>query len=281
MVDLVLGVDGSLKAEHGTGRMMAGYVRRQYGDELYDVMREVKRLCDPQGVLNPGVIVSDDPEAHTRDFKETATVEEEVDRCVECGYCEPVCPSRDLTTTPRQRIVLRREMQRARAAGDLALLRELESEYAYDAVETCAVDGMCQVACPVSINTGDLMKRLRAEHNDGRLAARGGRSPHGTGRRHRVASLALTADQGPARPGGAAPEPVGPQADRPGHPPAVVARPARRRPAPRCAGPWPVGCRTAPHHDRAPRGRLLHGLRQRHVRAERGRPASGRRSSPV
>ncbi len=173
MVDLVLGVDGSLKAEHGTGRMMAGYVQRQYGDELYAVMREIKRLCDPLGVLNPGVIVSDDPDAHTRNFKDTPTVEEEVDRCVECGYCEPVCPSRDLTTTPRQRIVLRRELQQARAAGDLALVRELESEYIYDAVETCAVDGMCQVACPVSINTGDLMKRLRAEHHEGGVAARG------------------------------------------------------------------------------------------------------------
>jgi D-lactate dehydrogenase len=126
MVDLVLGFDGSLKAEHGTGRMMAPFVRRQYGEELHDVMKEVKKLFDPLGVLNPGVIISDDPEAHTRNVKVTPTVEEEVDRCVECGYCEPVCPSRDLTTTPRQRIVLRREMQAAAAAGDLALLHELE-----------------------------------------------------------------------------------------------------------------------------------------------------------
>ncbi len=163
MVDLVLGAGGSLKAEHGTGRMMAGYVRRQYGDELYAVMRELKTLCDPRGVLNPGVIISDDPQAHTRDLKATTTVEDEVDRCVECGYCEPVCPSKDLTTTPRQRIALRREMALARAAGDLATVGELEAAYDYDAIDTCAVDGMCQTACPLRINTGDLMKRLRAE----------------------------------------------------------------------------------------------------------------------
>ena len=172
MVDLVLANGGNLKAEHGTGRIMAPFVRRQYGDELYEVTREIKRLCDPAGLLNPGVIVTDDDQAHLRDLKVTPTVEEEVDRCVECGYCEPVCPSRDLTTTPRQRIVLRREMQRAREAGDTALLDELESEYEYDGVQTCAVDGMCSTACPVLINTGDLVRRLRAE-SVGKATAKG------------------------------------------------------------------------------------------------------------
>ncbi|WP_331377472.1 FAD-binding and (Fe-S)-binding domain-containing protein [Sinomonas humi] len=163
MVELVLAQGGTLKAEHGTGRIMAPFVRRQYGDELYEVMREVKRLLDPAGLLNPGVLLTEDPEAHLRNLKTAPTVEEEVDRCVECGYCEPVCPSRDLTLTPRQRIVLRREMADAEAAGDDALLAALRKEYEYDAVQTCAVDGMCQTACPVLINTGDLVRRLRAE----------------------------------------------------------------------------------------------------------------------
>jgi D-lactate dehydrogenase len=162
LVELVLSQGGTLKAEHGTGRIMAPFVRRQFGDELYEVMRELKALVDPDQLLNPGVLLSDDPGAHIRDLKTTPTVEVEVDRCVECGYCEPVCPSKDLTTTPRERIVLRREMARAREAGDTALLRTLEKEYEYDAVDTCAVDGMCQTACPVLINTGDLVRRLRA-----------------------------------------------------------------------------------------------------------------------
>ncbi len=163
MVDLVLGQSGSLKAEHGTGRIMAPFVRRQYGDELYDVMWELKRLIDPRGLLNPGSVLSDDPRSYLRHLKTTPTVEEEVDTCVECGYCEPVCPSRALTTTPRQRIVLRREMEAARLRGDTDLLAELERDYDYDAVQTCAVDGMCQTACPVHINTGDLVRRLRGQ----------------------------------------------------------------------------------------------------------------------
>ncbi|MDQ0095552.1 FAD-binding and (Fe-S)-binding domain-containing protein [Paeniglutamicibacter psychrophenolicus] len=163
MVDLVLGEGGSLKAEHGTGRMMAPYVRRQYGDELYSVMRELKTLLDPAGLLNPGVILDEDPQAHLRHIKVTPAVDEEVDRCVACGYCEPVCPSRNLTLTPRQRIVTLRAIETARQAGDEKLVAELEKDYTYESVETCAVDGMCQTACPVDINTGTLVKKLRAK----------------------------------------------------------------------------------------------------------------------
>ncbi|WP_104161591.1 FAD-binding and (Fe-S)-binding domain-containing protein [Arthrobacter sp. ZGTC212] len=164
MVDLVLDNGGSLKAEHGTGRIMAPFVRRQYGDELYEVMCELKALVDAPNLLNPGVIINDDPASYIADLKVAPTVEAEVDRCVECGYCEPVCPSKDLTTTPRQRIVLRREIAAAEARGDAVLAKELRKDYEYDGVQTCAADGMCVTACPVLINTGDLVRRLRREN---------------------------------------------------------------------------------------------------------------------
>jgi len=163
LVDLVLAQGGSLKAEHGTGRIMAPFVRRQYGDFLTDIMWDIKRLIDPDGILNPGVVLSDDAESYLHDLKRVPTVESEVDRCVECGYCEPTCPSKDITLTPRQRIVLRRDMAWAEERGDTELLKELRTDYDYDGVQTCAVDGMCAVACPVDINTGDLVRRLRAE----------------------------------------------------------------------------------------------------------------------
>jgi D-lactate dehydrogenase len=173
MVDLVLDAGGTLKAEHGTGRAMAPFVRRQYGDELYDVMREVKRLCDPHGVLNPGVLLADDPAAHLRSLKSVPEVDPAVDRCVECGYCEPVCPTTDATTTPRQRIALQREIALATAAGDDERRRALEADYAYAAVDSCAADSLCVTACPVTIDTGAVMKRLRGERH-GAAAQRAG-----------------------------------------------------------------------------------------------------------
>jgi D-lactate dehydrogenase len=195
LVDLVLDHDGTLKAEHGTGRMMAPFVRRQYGDELFNVMREVKELIDPQGLLNPGVLLNEDPVAHVSHLKSSPTVESEVDRCVECGYCEPVCPSRDLTTTPRQRIVLRREIARAELNGDDALVAELRRDYQYEGVDTCAVDGMCATACPVLIDTGDLTRRLRTETHGRAHQRAGSAAAHHWDGVTRAASRAMTAAQ--------------------------------------------------------------------------------------
>ena len=109
--------DGALKAEHGTGRNMAPFVETEWGGEAYAIMQQIKALADPHGLLNPGVILNADPEAHVSNLKNLPVVEAEVDKCIECGYCEPKCPSRDLTLTPRQRIVVRREMQRLKDSG--------------------------------------------------------------------------------------------------------------------------------------------------------------------
>jgi D-lactate dehydrogenase len=157
--------DGALKAEHGTGRNMAPFVETEWGGDAYDIIRRIKKAIDPSGLLNPGVIVNDDAEAHIRNLKELPPVEEEVDRCIECGYCEHKCPSRDITTTPRRRIVIRRVLKSMELAGNKTDYEHLLREYQYDVLDTCAVDGLCATACPVDINTGDLVKRLRRENH--------------------------------------------------------------------------------------------------------------------
>ncbi|MFP5416652.1 MAG: FAD-binding and (Fe-S)-binding domain-containing protein [Actinomycetes bacterium] len=165
MVELVLATEGTLKAEHGTGRIMAPFVHRQYGDELYAAMWDIKRACDPALALNPGAVLTEDPQLHLKNVKTTPVVREVIDRCVECGYCEPVCPSQHLTTTPRQRIVIQRAIAVAEASGQPEVAAQLRKEEQYPVIDTCAVDGMCQTACPVKINTGDLVRDLRTERN--------------------------------------------------------------------------------------------------------------------
>ena len=157
--------EGTLKAEHGTGRNMAPFVETEWGVEAYQIIKKIKEVSDPTNLLNPGVIVNDDKNAHIRSLKELPTVEEEVDRCIECGYCEHKCPSRDLTTTPRRRIVIRRVLKGHQLSGDTDKYKLLLEQYQYDGIETCAVDGLCAIACPVDINTGDLIKRLRDENH--------------------------------------------------------------------------------------------------------------------
>ncbi len=152
---------GALKAEHGTGRNMAPFVETEWGADAYAVMKELKELVDHRNLLNPGVIINSNPRAHLADLKTFPSVESEVDMCTECGYCEQICPSRTLTTTPRQRIVVRREIARLAAAGQVN--STLSEEYSYAGLDTCAADGLCSMACPVGINTGDLVKRLRSE----------------------------------------------------------------------------------------------------------------------
>ena len=156
--------DGALKGEHGVGRSKSPFLETEWGAAAYAIMHDLKDLFDPRGTLNPGVVINANPNSHVSDIKSLPVIEPEIDKCIECGNCEPLCPSRRLTLTPRQRIVIRREIARQRTAGtDAPLLASLMDDYVYAGMETCAVDGLCASACPVDINTGDLTKRLRAE----------------------------------------------------------------------------------------------------------------------
>ncbi len=161
LVTVVLSHDGSLKAEHGTGRNMAPFVRAEWGEEAYELMWHIKRLIDPDGILNPDVILSHRERLHVLRLKRLPLLSSEADRCMECGFCEPVCPSRTLTLTPRQRIAVLRYLP--------AAVQSLQWRYAV--ADTCAADGLCHLRCPVGINTGNLVLALR-QHRRSALSRR-------------------------------------------------------------------------------------------------------------
>lgn len=159
---------GSLKAEHGTGRNMAPYVELEWGAEAYQLMWQIKRLLDPSSILSPGVVLSEDPMIHLKNLKPLPVADEIVDKCIECGFCEPVCPSKGLTLSPRQRIVIWRDIQARKRRNEDT--RALEEDYRYQGIDTCAATGLCAQRCPVGINTGDLIRKLRGAeaHHAGR-----------------------------------------------------------------------------------------------------------------
>jgi len=156
--------NGSLKAEHGTGRNVAPFVRKEWGDEAYRIMEKIKNIFDPVNILNPGVILNPDPKIHLKNLKPIPIAHDYIDKCIECGFCEPSCVSAGLTLTPRQRIVIYREIKSLEKSGhEPHIAASLRKDFKYHGEATCATDGLCAQACPVKIDTGKLIKNLRSE----------------------------------------------------------------------------------------------------------------------
>lgn len=153
---------GSLKAEHGTGRNMAPFVEMEWGEKAYSIIKEIKAIFDPVNLLNPGVIINTNPKVHLQNLKPCEATSPIIDSCIECGFCEPNCVSHNLTLSPRQRIVVAREIQRLKNRKvDSKELDNLKKYREYYLDQTCATDGLCSLACPVSIDTGEYVKSFR------------------------------------------------------------------------------------------------------------------------
>lgn len=157
--------DGSLKAEHGTGRNMAPFVKYEWGEKAFDVMKRVKAIFDPSGILNPGVIFNDDPECHIKNLKALPVIKTrypETNKCIECGFCEVNCTSCGFSLSSRTRIVIQREIERRRQAGEP--YDDLVKGFKYLGEQTCAGDGLCSTSCPMKINVGNLIHEIREEN---------------------------------------------------------------------------------------------------------------------
>jgi D-lactate dehydrogenase len=168
LADLVVNrFNGSLKAEHGTGRNMAPFVEKEWGTAAYEIMKRIKNIFDPNNKINPDVLINPDPKAHLKNLKPMPESHAIVDKCMECGFCEPHCVSEGLTLSPRQRIVIAREISRLEESNeDPDRLAAIRKDITYQLDETCATDGLCALACPVHIDTGKFVKTWRANELD-------------------------------------------------------------------------------------------------------------------
>ena len=158
---------GSLKAEHGTGRNMAPFVRREWGNDAYELMCEVKKLFDPNNIMNPGVIFNEDEQSYIEHIKPLPEVHEIIDRCIECGFCEVNCVACGYALSSRQRIIVQRELARLKKSSNKAdkkLAKQLEKDFAKIGRDLCAGDGLCSTSCPLKINVGDYIHMVR-EHD--------------------------------------------------------------------------------------------------------------------
>ena len=159
LTNLVVSYGGSLKAEHGTGRNMAPFVEQEWGTQAYQLMQRIKHIFDPKGLLNPGVIINDDKQVHLNNLKALPITHPVVDQCMECGYCESVCPTTQLSLTPRQRIAMARQRERIANSADTPehqkQLQHNAQLFKTLAVDSCATTSMCRTKCPVGIDTGE------------------------------------------------------------------------------------------------------------------------------
>ncbi|MEL4428381.1 FAD-binding and (Fe-S)-binding domain-containing protein [Shewanella mangrovisoli] len=156
--------DGSMKAEHGTGRAVAPFVEMEWGADAYTLMKRIKHIFDPEGLLNPGVILNDDSTVHVKNIKPCPVVDDFVDKCIECGFCEKTCPTSALNFSPRQRIATLREIERLEQSGDKAAAEKMRADAKYDVIDTCAACQLCTIACPVDNSMGQLVRKLRTPY---------------------------------------------------------------------------------------------------------------------
>lgn len=164
MIDLfsivVRRYNGSMKGEHGTGRNVSPFVEKEWGQSCYRLMEKIKEIFDPKNLMNNEVIFNHDKKSYLKDISTIEEVDPTIDNCVECGFCEPVCPSRNIALNPRERIAVLREVENKESKFSKKDLKNIKKEFNKKGVNTCGIVGVCGIACPIGIDTGNMIKKI-------------------------------------------------------------------------------------------------------------------------
>jgi FAD/FMN-containing dehydrogenase/Fe-S oxidoreductase len=183
--DLVVSYGGANSSEHGDGLARSHFNRTLFGDELYEVLRQVKGIWDPDGRMNPGKIV-DAPAmlTHLRESQLPRPVELQTrlrfaheggmygaaDRCQRIGVCRKtdagvMCPSY-MATLDEQHSTRGRAMALVKALSSPDPRAELGNERLHEALDLCLECKACVSECPLTVDMASLKSEALSHFYD-------------------------------------------------------------------------------------------------------------------
>jgi FAD/FMN-containing dehydrogenase/Fe-S oxidoreductase len=185
VVELVAEFDGVNSSEHGDGHVRSEFNRRIFGDDLYEAFREVKALFDPQGILNPGVMVEAPPMTdHLRDpalppaqplathlsFAEHGGMRGAADRCQRIGACRKtgagvMCPSY-MATREEQHATRGRANALVLALSQPDPKAALGDERLHEILDLCLECKACKRECPLSVDMASMKSEVLAHYQE-------------------------------------------------------------------------------------------------------------------
>lgn len=178
---------GTISGEHAVGLVRAAFLRRQYGDEFYNLLVQIKRIFDPEGLFNPGKIINDDSKIMTKNLKamrrvwpkrtfgqtgvffEEDEVAVELERCNGCGLCRAdeeglrMCPVYRATGDELAGSRAKMNVLRFWATGQMSD-EDFESPEFRKFLDLCVNCKSCLRECPAGVDVSTVMAAARAEY---------------------------------------------------------------------------------------------------------------------
>jgi FAD/FMN-containing dehydrogenase/Fe-S oxidoreductase len=183
--ELAWSLGGSISGEHADGLVRAAFLRRQYGDEFYELLRAIKNIFDPDGLMNPDKIINDDTDVMVKNLRAghkwlperlktdlyfgKYELRTEIEQCSGCGVC--LSRESDLRMCPVFRAV-GEEMGSSRAKANILRLwatgqlerGDFESPEFRKFLDLCVNCKACSLECPAGVDVSRLMVAARAEY---------------------------------------------------------------------------------------------------------------------
>jgi len=182
---LAWSLGGSISGEHADGLVRAAFIRKQYGDEYYELLCRIKNIFDPDGLMNPGKIINSDPDVMVKNlrrahklllermktdlFFEEDELALEIEQCYGCGLC--LSRESDLRMCPVFR-AMGEELGSSRAKANLLGFwatgqledKDFESPEFRQFLDLCVNCKACLLQCPSGVDISKLMMTARARY---------------------------------------------------------------------------------------------------------------------